>query len=181
MAAYPELEELNAICDSDPCRELWVESQWRSWKYALRSLGKRECVATLFEAAGSLADLPLQCEPAKGSDDLPLEIHDRIRIRLYTALTSWLRSDDADTRNLIADALGELDDAVAKEHAKFAFRVVCSRQPVHMLAFLAKAVIAKSSFEVHLRHALVEATSISPAIVQRFRHALLRSRTNGSS
>jgi hypothetical protein len=175
MRARSDIRELNALCDSSPIHELWVEVLWRSWKYALRAVGKRDCIAAIGEAVGRL-DVPLTYPNYTGTGNLPYDVHDRIKVRLYVGLIDWLRCDTTDSRCQVAVALAEYDEAVAVEQAK-AWFVVCSDvPPIKVFASISRAIIAKSSFEVHIRQALYESDSVNPGSSKRFRHQLLKNR-----
>jgi hypothetical protein len=172
MKLYSDIQELNDRCAADPARrEFWVASEWRSWKHVLRGIGKRKCVAAAVVAIGTF-DGPCRYPNFAGTGNLSYETHDRIKALLYASLLNWLTSDNGESLTQIAAALSEFVAAVEKERAK-GWNVVCSdTPPVNVLTSLAEAVLARSSFEVHLRNAFVGAARLAPGCALRFRNAL---------
>lgn len=60
MWVRPAIYGLYDRCDSDrPRLEMWVDSQWQSWKYVLRAIEKRKYVAAAVEAIGRLDGQPI--------------------------------------------------------------------------------------------------------------------------
>jgi hypothetical protein len=173
MSLPRDIHELNDRCNADPVRcELWVEAEWRFWKYVLRAIGKKKSVTAAIEAVGKL-DGTRHYPTFTGTGNLPYDVHDRIQARLYSGLLHWLSSKGTEASGELAAAVCEYAEAVAQERAKGWF-VVCSEPcPINVFAALAQAAIAKSSFEAHLRPALVQASGIAPGCAQRFRKALL--------
>jgi hypothetical protein len=139
----------------------------------LRAIGKRLCVATALEAVGSLEG-PSRYPNYAGTGNLPYDIHDRHKSRLCESLVIWLAADSRQSRQQIAEALAELNQAVADERAK-GWYIVCSEvQPASILALLCQAVLSNRSFEVPIRRALLESGFAAPGRVQRFRQQLIR-------
>jgi hypothetical protein len=177
MARRPDLRELDARCKADPkCREPWMVDAWPAWKHVLRDVGKRECIAAVLEAVGSLegpCTYPLQA----GYGFPPYDVHERCRARLHAHLVAWPASDDVETRRQLTESAAEWENVVAEQRKREPYFVVgSSSPPVEVFVALAGATTAHSSFEVRIREALSRAWYVNDESGSRFRAVLLRSR-----
>ena len=175
-------EHLEATLDTkhSPRHDFWVEDQWQEWKHLLRAIGKRICVDAAIKSLGRMANRVE--ESLAGTGKLPPDVHDAITRRLRDGIIAWLAADNPCTRSELNGALSAFADTVAAERAKYSFQVVSSTsQLIDVVASIAQACIAHSSFEKHIRNAFVRADSLDVKAGARFRELLANRITSRST
>lgn len=91
---------------------------------------------------------------------------------MTSGIDAWLAGNKTSERHNLSESLTELQnnrDAENSLHSRF---LITSPQTVELFVNLARAVLAKSTFEKHIRRACELADWLDVYTSQRFRHSL---------
>lgn len=144
--------ELTQIREAASMIDFYHDGPWSKWKYVLRAIGKLRSIA-----ASEKVILELELKPCESEfplrDHLPPDQELAMETRVRESVDQFLAAPPQLDRNALATWLREFEDLKDAQNRKSAVWCFAGAQRIELFAALAKAILAPTGFENHIRRA----------------------------